>query len=131
MDNKELQSFYDGYSLHAYNVFGAHFTENGVCFRLYAPNARSVRLVGDFNNWNSDATHLKKINKEVWEVTVPNLPEYAQYKYVIEQADGKFVTKTDPYAFYNEMRPGWVCKVVNIDEYKWTDREWVKNRNND
>ena len=65
MDNKELQSFYDGYSLHAYNVFGAHFTKNGVCFRLYAPNARSVRLVGDFNNWNSDATHLKKINKEV------------------------------------------------------------------
>ena len=50
-NNKELQSFYDGYSLHAYEIFGAHFTKKGVCFRLYAPNARSVRLIGDFNNW--------------------------------------------------------------------------------
>ena len=87
MDNKELQSFYDGYSLHAYNIFGAHFTKDGVCFRLYAPNARSVRLIGDFNGWNYEATRLKKINNEIWETTVEGLQEYAQYKYVIEQAD--------------------------------------------
>ena len=128
MDKKELQSYYDGYSTKAYNVFGAHFTEDGVVFRLYAPNARSVRLIGDFNNWNRNETLLTKINREIWEITIKGLQEYAQYKYVIEQQDGTFVEKSDPYAFYNEMRPGWVCKVVDLDEYKWTDDEWMKNR---
>ena len=127
-NNKELQSFYDGYSLHAYDIFGAHFTDKGVCFRLYAPNARSVRLIGDFNGWDQNRTLLKKVNNEIWETTVKGLQEYAQYKYVIEQANGRFVTKIDPYAFYNEMRPGWVCKVVNVDEYKWNDAEWIGNR---
>ena len=128
MDNKELQSFYDGYSLKAYNVFGAHFQDNGVVFRLYAPNARSVRLVGDFNNWNQEATYLHKVTKEVWEVKVDNLSNYAQYKYVIEQSDGRMVQKTDPYAFYNELRPGWVCKVVNLDEFQWNDGNWMNSR---
>ena len=98
-NNKELQSFYDGYSLHAYEIFGAHFTKKGVCFRLYAPNARSVRLIGDFNNWDQNRTFLEKVNNEIWETTVEGLKEYAQYKYVIEQANGRFVTKIDPYAF--------------------------------
>ncbi|MBR0474069.1 MAG: 1,4-alpha-glucan branching protein GlgB [Erysipelotrichaceae bacterium] len=128
MNNKELQSYYDGYSVKAYDIFGAHFVEGGVVFRLYAPNAKSVRLIGDFNNWDREATFLKKINNEIWETTVGGLQEYAQYKYVIESQDGKLMEKVDPYAFYNEMRPGWVCKVVNLDEYKWTDEEWMKNR---
>lgn len=128
MNNKELQSYYDGYSVKAYDIFGAHFSEGGVVFRLYAPNAKSVRLIGDFNNWDWEATFLKKINNEIWETTVGGLQEYAQYKYVIERQDGKLMEKVDPYAFYNEMRPGWVCKVVNLDEYKWTDEEWMKNR---
>lgn len=128
MNNKELQSYYDGYSVKAYDIFGAHFSEGGVVFRLYAPNAKSVRLIGDFNNWDREATFLKKINNEIWETTVGGLQEYAQYKYVIESQDGKLMEKVDPYAFYNEMRPGWVCKVVNLDEYKWTDEEWMKNR---
>lgn len=128
MNNKELQSYYDGYSVKAYDIFGAHFSEGGVVFRLYAPNAKSVRLIGDFNNWDWEATFLKKINNEIWETTVGGLQEYAQYKYVIESQDGKLMEKVDPYAFYNEMRPGWVCKVVNLDEYKWTDEEWMKKR---
>ena len=115
MNNKELQSYYDGYSVKAYDIFGAHFVEGGVVFRLYAPNAKSVRLIGDFNNWDREATFLKKINNEIWETTVGGLQEYAQYKYVIESQDGKLMEKVDPYAFYNEMRPGWVCKVVNLD----------------
>ncbi|MBQ9036464.1 MAG: 1,4-alpha-glucan branching protein GlgB [Erysipelotrichaceae bacterium] len=128
MNNKELQSYYDGYSLKAYDIFGAHFVEGGVVFRLYAPNAKSVRLIGDFNNWDREATFLKKVTNEIWETTVEGLQEYAQYKYAIESQDGKLMEKADPYAFYNEMRPGWVCKVVNLDEYKWTDQDWMKSR---
>ena len=130
MDNKELQSFYDGYSLHSYEIFGAHFENGGVVFRLFAPNAKSVRLIGDFNGWNDSQTFLNKINKEVWETFVPGLSDYARYKYVIEQQDGKLVAKNDPYAFYNELRPDWCCKVVSLDQYKWTDDAWLKQRTN-
>lgn len=132
MDQNEMQSFYDGYSLKAYEIFGAHFTRqdgvDGVVFRLYAPAAKSVRLIGDFNGWDGGATYLHKVNNEVWETFVPGLAEYAQYKYLIEQADGKFAEKIDPFAFYNEMRPGWVCKVVDLDKYQWTDQQWMAGR---
>ena len=70
MNNTELQSFYDGYSLHSYEIFGAHFENGGVVFRVYAPNAKSVRLIGDFNGWNDNQTFLNKINAEVWETFV-------------------------------------------------------------
>lgn len=130
MDYTELQSFYDGYSLHSYNIFGAHFTEGGVCFRVFAPNAASVRLVGDFNGWNNQATFLQKINSEIWEVTIPNLEEYSQYKYVIEDRKGKLVEKADPYAFYGEMRPGFSCKVASLEGYPWHDYDWMCQRDN-
>ena len=130
MNNTELQSFYDGYSLRSYEIFGAHFENDGVVFRVYAPNAKSVRLLGDFNDWNDSQTFLNKINAEVWEITIPGLSEYAQYKYAIEGPDGSLVQKNDPYAFYNELRPGWCSKVVNLDEYKWTDEAWLKQRTN-
>ena len=128
MDTVELQSFYDGYSLRAYEIFGAHFTPEGdVVFRLYAPNARSVRVVGDFNGWNRDASFMSKSTYGFWELKVEKLPEYSLYKYVVEDSFGNLVEKADPYGFYNEMRPSWASKVVNLERF-WTDGEWMKNR---
>ena len=128
MDRKELQSFYDGYSLKAYNIFGAHIEGESTVFRVYAPHAKSVRVVGDFNSWNQNSTFLTKKDGGIWEITIKGLPEYAMYKYVIEQANGQFKMKSDPFAFYNEMRPGWVCKTVDLDEYKWQDQDWMNTR---
>ncbi len=132
MDNNELKLFNDGYSLQAYNVFGAHFENRydtkGVVFRVYAPNAKSVRLVGDFNQWNKNANFLVKIADSVWEIFIADMQPYAQYKYIIETAKGELLEKADPFAFYNELRPGWVCKVVDLEEYKWTDEAWLNSR---
>ena len=127
MDLNALQSFYDGYSTNAYEIFGAHMTEEGTIFRLYAPNAKSVRLIGDFNGWNREANFLYKSDLGFWETKIPYLEEYARYKYVIESARGEFVEKADPYGFYNENRPDWGNKVVNL-YHEWQDGEWMANR---
>ncbi|MBO4537820.1 MAG: hypothetical protein J5694_03020 [Erysipelotrichaceae bacterium] len=127
MDLNALQSFYDGYSVNAYEIFGAHMTEDGTIFRLYAPNAKSVRLIGDFNGWNREADRLFKSDLGFWETKIGGLQEYARYKYVIETANGEFIEKADPYGFYNENRPDWGNKVVSL-YHDWQDGEWMANR---
>ena len=127
MDLNELQSFYDGYSISAYNIFGAHMYDDGTVFRVYAPNAKSVRLVGDFNGWNREANYLFKSDLGFWETKIPGLEEYARYKYVVESAEGKLVEKADPFGFYNEYRPAWGNKVVRL-EHQWEDQQWMDQR---
>lgn len=128
MDLSTLDSFYDGYGMKSYEFFGAHLLSNGVMFRLYAPNAKSVRLAGDFNNWDIQKTFMNRNPLGYWELFVADLKEYARYKYIIEQKDGKLVEKADPYGFYNELRPAWSNKVVNLDNYKWNDNLWIEKR---
>lgn len=128
MDLSTLDSFYDGYGMKSYEFFGAHLLSNGVMFRLYAPNAKSVRLAGDFNNWDIQKTFMNRNPLGYWELFVAELKEYARYKYIIEQNDGKLVEKADPYGFYNELRPAWSNKVVNLDNYKWNDDLWIEKR---
>lgn len=128
MDLSTLDSFYDGYGMKSYEFFGAHLLSNGVMFRLYAPNAKSVRLAGDFNNWDIQKTFMNRNPLGYWELFIADLKEYARYKYIIEQNDGKLVEKADPYGFYNELRPAWSNKVVNLDDYKWNDDLWIEKR---
>lgn len=128
MDLSTLDCFYDGYGMKSYEFFGAHLLSNGVMFRLYAPNAKSVRLAGDFNNWDIQKTFMNRNPLGYWELFVADLKEYARYKYIIEQNDGKLVEKADPFGFYNELRPAWSNKVVNLDDYKWNDDLWIEKR---
>ncbi|MBQ1826603.1 MAG: 1,4-alpha-glucan branching protein GlgB [Erysipelotrichaceae bacterium] len=123
----DLNTYYSGYSLNGYEYYGAHLTEGGVVFRLYAPNARSVRVVGDFNGWNNSANFMNKIDHSTWELFIQGVGEWALYKYVIENPDGRLVEKADPYSFYNESRPAWGSKVVNL-HYDWHDQDWMKER---
>jgi len=132
MNEQERGRFYQGDGLRAYDLFGAHFTTvdgvDGVRFDLYAPHARSVRLIGQFNGWDRQATPMTKIDADCWEVFVPGVAEYAMYKYIIEQADGRFTEKADPYAFYSELRPAWASKAVRMDDYQWHDGSWMAQR---
>ncbi len=127
MDYSNLDSFYSGSGLRSYDFFGAKLQKNGVMFRLYAPNAKSVRIAGDFNDWNDHDTFMVINPKGYWELFISGLKEYARYKYIIEQTDGKLVQKADPYGFYNELRPSWSNKVVSLD-YDWKDQDWMNKR---
>ena len=123
--------FFQGKNCEAYNYFGAHLIENDGenchCFRVWAPEARSVSVVGDFNGWDRVACPMERIADGIWEAVVPELENYAIYKYNIETSKGDIILKSDPYAEHFETRPGTASKVYNSN-YVWSDREWLTER---
>lgn len=127
MNEKLVNEFFMGEGINSYNLFGAHMVDKGVEFVIYAPNARSVRLAGDFNCWSNNTHFLKKDHRGIFYTYIEGLTQYSRYKYIIEQCDGKLVEKADPYGFYNEVRPAWSNKVVSLD-FDWTDQNWMKCR---
>jgi 1,4-alpha-glucan branching enzyme len=115
----------------AYEKMGAHLAtvggKKGVHFAVWAPNAHSVYVMGDFNNW--EETHgMNSSDSGVWTLFIPGLEEYTVYKYRIVSQDGQRYDKADPYGFAMEQRPRTASVVVDLDRYQWGDGEWVNNR---
>ncbi len=127
-----LYLFHEGTDSRAYEFMGSHFEKRGrypgVVFRVWAPGAKSVSVIGDFNEWNRGATPMKKISVGVWEVFVSGLEQYSAYKYCVETSRGKFLEKSDPYAFHAEVRPKTASKAYDLDAYEWRDDEWIAAR---
>lgn len=124
------ETFHQGHCLDAHKYYGAHFdyeSAPGVRFTTYAPNARNVQLVGSFNNWERPL-NLERLSDGSWTVFVPDVAEWTLYKYKIEQADGNWVEKSDPYAFASELRPKSANLVVNLGNFPWRDQMWVNRR---
>lgn len=124
--------FHQGTNYKSYDFFGAHISEKdgqkGVMFRVWAPRADKVSLVGDFNCWDSNANLMIKINKEgIYELFVEGLCEYDAYKYAITRKE-KTVFKADPFAFHSETPSKTASKVYNLDGYKWQDSNFLKHR---
>ena len=125
----DVYLFHRGEHREVYNYMGAHLTKNSVIFRVWAPHARSVAVVGDFNNWTGYDHMMKKINNEgIWELEIPNLKKLEKYKYRVESTDGRVEMKADPYAFYSEMRPNTASIVYDIPKFKWADKRWLNKR---
>ena len=131
----ELEAFSEGRSTHAWKCFGAHPVkdENGVegyLFRVWAPNAPKITVIGDFNGWDLEATPMSRVEGGIWEVFVPGLNRYDAYQYAIHKADGSgFVGKCDPYGFHAATRPDVSSKLYDLDSgYQWGDRDWLSFR---
>ena len=123
-----LHLFHQGNNFEAYSFFGCHEGERngqkGHFFRVWAPNAKAVSLVGDFNNWDNSADPLEKIaDSQVWEIFKTGLKQYDTYKYAIDGCDGKLHMKADPFGVHMEVKPSTGSKVYK-STYKWTDDEW-------
>lgn len=99
----------------------------GVRFALWAPRARCVSVVGDFNGWDSQA-HPMERKRDVWELFIPGIKEGARYKYAIESEAGGIRLKADPFAFQGEMRPNTASVVERVDRHQWQDQEWMEAR---
>ena len=129
-----LYDFLMGQCLDAHNYFGAHFVEgengeHGVVFRLYAPCADDVSVIGDWNNWDVGAHKMNRIDDSgVWEVYIPNLSNYQCYKFHFRNAKGEYVDKADPFAFYSENRPGTCSRLFDNRNFAWHDDEWLHQR---
>ena len=129
-----LYDFLNGQCIEAHSYFGAHFSEkNGqtvVTFRLYAPMADDVSVIGEWNGWDVTKDKMKKIDDSgVWEIEIPNLQNYQCYKFHFKNASGRYVDKIDPYAFYFELRPGTCSRLFDIRNFAWHDDPWLKQRN--
>ncbi len=117
-----------------YEILGAHVREvsgtRGVHFGVWAPNARRVSVVGDFNSWDGRVHPMR--NRGVsgtWEIFLPGLQEGALYKFeILSQSGESLALKTDPYGFTSEMRPKTASVVYNIDRYQWNDSAWLEAR---
>ena len=131
----ELDHYLFGQGNHyeIYKKLGAHKVKNGkktgVYFAVWAPHARSVSVVGEFNEWDMEANPMERQEPlGIYTCFVPGVEEYAMYKYCIETYTGEYVFKADPYANYAELRPGTASKVVDISDMKWTDKAWMDRR---
>ena len=125
--------FNDGENMRAYEYLGAHKAvrkdKQGVLFRVWAPHAMSVSVVGDFNDWNKNSNHMKNRNDDgIWELFIEGIGQLELYKYCIETPWFEKILKSDPYAFYAEKRPDNASLIYDIEGYKWHDSEWLDRR---
>lgn len=125
-----LQPFYDGTSFTAYQFFGAHVEEKGVLFRVYAPNAHAVALIGDFNDWQP-APLAREENPGVWYIWVEGAKPGQRYKYRIDEARGRTRDRSDPFGFGAELRPATASVIADIGRFTFTDADWMKTRADD
>ena len=134
-DNYEfpLFVFHEGNNQEAFKFFGAHKGEcdgkKGVFFRVWAPHAVSVSLVGDFNNWDRNKNPMHRLSDNtVWEIFLENVDKYFVYKYSIETSHYSIVDKADPFGTHMETRPNTATKYFDIDEYVWNDAAWYEKK---
>ena len=122
--------FHRGEYRQAYEYFGAHPNRSSTIFRIWAPAAKSVAVVGDFNDWNArEEDYCQKITNEgIWEVEIKKVKKGAIYKFQIETSWGQKILKADPYAFYSELRPQTASVVNGISKFRWGDKKWLNNR---
>ncbi len=99
--------------------------QEGYGFRVWAPNAEQVCLMGDFNGWADSALPMDPAPGGMWELFVPGLRRYDTYKYAIHTKDGRVLAKADPYAFHAETRPGTASKCYDLSGYEWGDGPWM------
>ena len=124
--------FAEGNHHHIWRRMGAHATEHngiaGVQFCLWAPNARSVSVLGDFNSWDGRHHPMQSRLGGSWELFIPGLKPGQIYKYEVRSPDGHCYQKADPYGFRHEIRPQTGSVVAELDTYSWSDASWMAER---
>ena len=123
---EQIDIFLKGDSTNAFEFMGCHKTKNGYVFRVWAPNAKSVSVTGDFNNWDKQADVMEKKYRDVWEVEIKDAKIYDNYKYCILTQNDEYKLKSDPYGFHMCTRPDNASKIYDISGYKWTDSEYLR-----
>lgn len=124
--------FASGDGAEIFEYFGAHLVQrdgkHGVLFRVWAPNAQSVSVVGSFNDWNNRENFMSRNPEGIWELFAEGLKQGDTYKFCIETPSNEKVLKSDPFAFYAENRPDNASRIYEIGGYRWNDGEWLENR---
>ncbi len=135
MTDLDLFLFNEGKLLEAYKHFGAHLIKDelnrdaGVRFTVYAPHAKIVSVIGDFNNWDSRINVMEKIDDMgIYRLFIPRIGEWSKYKYCIVTAYGQTIYKSDPYGYFADNRPETSSKVYDLEGYVWHDQTYMEKR---
>ena len=130
--NTILHNFSQGHAVRAQEFLGAHPEvrdgQDGWVFRVWAPHARSVAVMGDFNGWNDSDHPMELLSDGVWETFIPGLKQFDSYKFAVHTTSGRVLAKADPYAFHAETRPGTASKLYDLSGYGWGDDGWMDYR---
>ena len=130
----DIYLFHQGTNYHAQEMLGAHYVERegrrGVRFAVWAPHAKQVSVVGDFNGWDTRHHPMERLaDGEIWATFVPDLPSDTMYKYAIEPPwGGPFILKADPYGFFAQKKPETASLTYDVPPYAWQDEAWQKEK---
>lgn len=131
----ELDQHLFGRGVHyqLYKVMGGRLTHHqgveGARFVVWAPNARNVSVIGDFNHWDGRVNPMRVLGYSgVWELFIPGLTAGQKYKFEIQTQQGHKLVKADPYALMGELRPATASILVDSNQFKWQDQQWVQKR---
>ena len=130
----ELDHYLFGQGNHyeIYKKLGAHEVtagKKGVYFAVWAPHAKNVSVIGEFNGWDAAADRMERQEPlGIYTVFVPEAKDGQMYKYCIETQSGELIYKADPFANYAELRPGTASRITDISHLKWTDDRWMESR---
>ena len=133
IDINNIDKFKRGELYDSYNFLGSHKSRYkgkiGICFNVWAPNAKNVYLVGDFNDWNKEVYPMENIEGSgIWTIFLTNAKQGQAYKYNVIGCDGVSRMKSDPYAVFSEKRPNTASIIYTNDNYKWNDRKWQREK---
>ncbi len=134
--HEEIEKFHNGENFKSYRFLGAHKLKrdkiNGTVFRVWAPNAKTVSVIGDFNDWDKNKNVMSKIDPQgIFECFVPReIPNFSMYKFLITTNNNDELIKIDPYAYHFEEGCKKASKIFDIDNFHWTDGNWIKNKKN-
>ncbi|MCD7728154.1 MAG: 1,4-alpha-glucan branching protein GlgB [Ruminococcus sp.] len=126
-----IMLFHQGNNFQMQDLLGNHKGEldgkKGYYFRVWAPHAKSVSVIGDFNDWDEDKNVMTRLkDNEIWECFIPDLKEYDLYKYRIITSDGEKLTKADPYGVHMQTPPETATRIYSVDGFRWTDSVYMK-----
>ncbi len=134
LSDYDLHLFNEGNHHRIYEKMGAHLTNHqgvaGVHFSVWAPEAQRVSVIGEFNDWDGRVNQMRLLGASgVWEIFIPDLEEEELYRFEVKTKEGHNLLKSDPYAFYSELRPSTASIIYNLDDkYEWQDQDWLEER---
>nr|NGX32600.1 1,4-alpha-glucan branching enzyme GlgB [Candidatus Anoxychlamydiales bacterium] len=131
--NEDIQNFLNNDHSNLYNILGAHKRVindvKGVEFSVFAPNAIGVAVIGDFNDFDGKINPLKNVNNSgIWQIFIPSVDWGSLYKFEITTSSGNVLVKSDPFAYFTELRPHNSAIVSNLESFHWEDNSWLNNR---
>ena len=129
MSSAALFTFHNTLCDNCYEFLGSFLNGNTATFRVWAPNAKGVSVVGDFNGWDICAAPMQKVTDSVWEATVIGVKNFDAYKYAVTFSNDHTVLKVDPYSRHFETAPSTASKIYKSDNFAWSDNNYHKKRN--